>query len=313
MGRYKLTAVFSLILFASVSVFSFVTFPKAFLTSDKNDIVTGEKVKVRIEILIPSFAELVQNEDDIIIDGWDILDLSFKKDVVQNDRYILDMIITTFDVGVKEIPQIGFSYTNKDDSDNGEKFFFFSNSVPVTVKSSFNKNEFKTIRDIKYPKALSVPLIYYIAAFLFSLYVIFFSYRNVLKDKIVNVIKLNGFTPGEVALRKLNNLKIEENCSKKQLKGYYFLISNIFKQFIVKASGFHQKEKTTTELLELLNDKNNVFNIYSDEINKLFENFDNAKYSDYMLNKETFLDVYKQTKQIIERYQQYVREKEAAK
>lgn len=313
MSRYKLISIFFILFFSSVNVFSFVTFPKAVLVSDKSDIITGEKVKVKIEILIPSFARLLQNEDDIIIDGWDILDLSFKKDVIQNDRYIIDMDITTFDVGVTEIPQIGFYYTNKDDSDNEEKFVFFSNSIPVNVKSLFKKNEFKTIRDIKYPRALSVPLIYYIIAFLFLIYVIFFSYRNVLREKILNVIKMNGFTPGEVALRKLNNMEIKEDCSKKHLKEYYFLTSNIFKQFIIKASNFHRKEITTTELLELLRDKTNFFNGYFDEIDLLFKSYDNAKYSDNMLNKETFLNVFRQTKQIVESYQQHIHEKEETK
>ena len=149
MNKYKLIFSFFIVLFSVINVFSFVTFPKAVLTADKNNIITGDKVKVRVEIFIPSFAMLLQDEGDILIDGWDIVDLSFKKDVIENDKYILDMDITTFDTSIKEIPQISFSYINKDDYNDGEKFFFFSNSIPVKVSSTFNSDELKSIKDKK--------------------------------------------------------------------------------------------------------------------------------------------------------------------
>lgn len=304
MNKYKLIFSFFIVFFSVVNVFSFVTFPKAVLTADKNNIITGDKVKIRVEILIPSFVLLLQDEGDILIDGWDIVDLSFKKDVIENDKYILDMDITTFDTSIKEIPQISFSYINKDDYNDGEKFFFFSNSIPVSVNSTFNSDEFKSIRDIKYPKTLSITWIYYIIAIVFFVYVIFFAYRTVLYDKILNIINLNSFTPDEIAIRKLNNLNIDENCSKKQIKEYYFLVSNIFKKFIINTSHFKKHEMTTTELLLLLQDKNNVFNQSFSEIYYLFESYDKAKYSDYMLNMETFLDIFKRTKKTVEKYHQ---------
>lgn len=304
MNKYKLIFSFFIVFSSVINVFSFVTFPKAVLTADKNNIITGDKVKVRVEILIPSFVLLLQDEGDILIDGWDIVDLSFKKDVIENDKYILDMEITTFDTSIKEIPQISFSYINKDDYNDGEKFFFFSNSIPVRVSSTFNSDEFKSIRDIKYPKTLSITWIYYIIAIVFFVYVIFFAYRTVLYDKILNIINLNSFTPDEIAIRKLNNLNIDENCSKKQIKEYYFVVSNIFKKFIISTSHFKKHEMTTTELLLLLQDKNNVFNQSFSEVYYLFESYDKAKYSDYMLNMETFLDIFKRTKKTVEKYHQ---------
>lgn len=304
MNKYKLIFSFFIVFSSVINVFSFVTFPKAVLTADKNNIITGDKVKVRVEILIPSFVLLLQDEGDILIDGWDIVDLSFKKDVIENDKYILDMEITTFDTSIKEIPQISFSYINKDDYNDGEKFFFFSNSIPVRVSSTFNSDEFKSIRDIKYPKTLSITWIYYIIAIVFFVYVIFFAYRTVLYDKILNIINLNSFTPDEIAIRKLNNLNIDENCSKKQIKEYYFVVSNIFKKFIITTSHFKKHEMTTTELLLLLQDKNNVFNQSFSEVYYLFESYDKAKYSDYMLNMETFLDIFKRTKKTVEKYHQ---------
>jgi hypothetical protein len=177
------------------------------------------------------------------------------------------------------------------------------------VKSTFNSDELKSIKDIKYPKTLSITFIYYIIAIVFLVYVIFFTYRTVLYDKILNIINLNSFTPDEIAIRKLNNLNIDESCSKKQIKEYYFLVSNIFKKFIVNASHFKKKEITTTELLLSLQDKNNIFNQYFSEIYYLFESYDKAKYSDYMLNMETFLDVFKRTKKTVEKYHQSVSDK----
>lgn len=297
----KLLIIF-LTVFLGIKAFAFINFPKAVLTVDKTDITVGDSVSAEVKISVPSFVKLLQTEDDFSVDGWDVQSFSFKQNMTTEGEYILNMKITTFDSKIREIPQIKFSYVNADETngDFPDKFYFFSNSMPVNVKSMFQNEAFETIRDVKQIKILSIPLAYYVMAVFFILFAVII-YKDVLSVKILKETNVDTFTPKETAVRKLNVLFDDKNFSDEKIGEYYCRLSDILKDFIVKSLNLTKSEMTTTELLALIKDENNLFNKDYNEISYLFKTYDNLKYSNCGFDKANFFENFKRTKELVEK------------
>ncbi|MCR4662357.1 MAG: hypothetical protein K5622_00525, partial [Endomicrobiaceae bacterium] len=143
----------------------------------ENDVINvGDTVKATVEITIPPFAKLLQTEDDIFIEGWEIQDFHFEQD--DDCKFILNLEITTFNSKQNSVPKIKLSYVNKEDFLNDsffcDKFYFFSNSVPIKVNSILPKYQREEIFDIKNIKKMNIPLIFHISCFIFVLFILFF-------------------------------------------------------------------------------------------------------------------------------------------
>jgi hypothetical protein len=144
MKLLRFSLILSLFLFFSfLNVTAFTTFPKATLKIDKNEIFVGDMINAEVDISVPPFALLLQSEDDFVIEGWDIYDFSFEQDIADEEKYKLKIVLTAYDSKIKEIPKIRLSYINKTDADKDsnirEKFYFFTDSMPVVIHSVLNK------------------------------------------------------------------------------------------------------------------------------------------------------------------------------
>lgn len=287
------------------NLFAFVTFPSAELTADKTEIAIGQSIQVRIELFVPDFVNLLRTEEDILIQGWDIQELSFKKDIATEGKYIVNLKITTFDSRIREIPPVRFSYINKDEVNdfNPKIFYFFSNSVLVNIKSMFETDGFSDIRDIKQSKKMNITPLYYCIAVFYGIFVIFFIYRHIVITKISKLVKPQySFTHKEKAVKNLNKLYMKYIMAYSEIKEYYFELSNILNHFVSDTLEV-KKEITTTELLDLINNDGNIFNKYSHEIYLLFEKYDKVKYTaNANSSNDEFLESFKQTREIIEKF-----------
>lgn len=304
MNKYKIIFVISFVFLIFVYSYAFVTFPSAELTADKTEITIGQSINVRIELFVPDFVNLLQTEENILIQGWDIQELSFKKDITTEGKYTVNLKITTFDSRIKEIPSVRFSYINKDEMNDFDPkiFCFFSNSCLVSVKNVFDINDLSDIRDIKQSKKMDIRFLYYLIAVFYGLFVIFFVYRHIVITKISKLIKPEySFTHKERAVKNLNKLYMKYMISYGGIKEYYYELSNILNHFISDTLEV-KKEINTTELLDLIKNDPNMFNKYFNEISLLFEKYDKVKYTGNLsLNNDDFLEDFKKTREMIEK------------
>ena len=300
--KFSLT-LFIFLFLSYLSVFAFTTFPKATLKVDKKEISVGDMVNAEIDIFVPSFALLLQSENDFFIEGWDIYDFYFVEDILDKEKYKLKLILTTYDSKLKEIPKIKLSYINKVDSEKDisacEKFYFFTNSVPIVIDSILDKYDNDSIFDIKKTRKMTIPVMFYMVCIVFVLFVIFVLYKNIIFVKMQKYVKVN-FSPVEKAIRQLNNIHVI-NIDISKIDSYYCKLSIILKSFILELLDKKNIEFTSAEMINMISLKNNIFYDYHSEISALFKIYDDAKYSVNSLNRDKFIDVYTQTKNIIEK------------
>ena len=305
MNKYKIIFILSFVFLVCGYLYAFVTFPRAELTADKKEITIGQSIQVKIELFVPDFINLLQTEEDIMMQGWDIQELSFKKDITTEGKYTVNLKITTFDSRIKEIPAVRFSYINKYEMNdfNPKRFYFFSNSVLVNIKNIFEAGDFSDIRDIKQSKKMNIRILYYFIALFYGLFVIFFVYRHIVITKILKLTKpVYFFAHKEKAVKNLNKLHMKYIIADTEIKEYYYELSNILNHFIADTLEV-KKEITTTELMNLIKNEGNTFNKYFYEISFLFEKYDKVKYTENLsLNNEDFLEAFKQTREIIEKF-----------
>lgn len=306
LNKYKIIILLSFLFLSAEGVFAFVTFPEAVLTSDKTEITTGESIQADIELFVPDFVNLLQTEDDVSIPGWDIQELIIRKDLTEEGKYKVKLKITTFDGRIKEIPPVRFSYVNKDDAAGIERkvFYFFSNSLPVSVKNIFKDSDFSEIRDIKQAKKMNIPSVYYYVALLYGLFIIFFIYRNVIIYKTEKYIKIRySFSNREKAVKNMNKLYMKYLAADAPIREYYFELSGILNNFISDSLEIG-KEVPDGELLNLIKNENNKFNKYADEILPLFEKYDSIKYTGKTdSDGREFFENFIRTRDLIEKIQ----------
>lgn len=281
-------------------IYAFV-FPTAKVVLNENNVSLGEVIPVTFEITVPSFVKFIQDENRFEIDGWEIKNVSYKRDYREKGKYIINADIVTYDPDIKQIPAVKFFYTNKD-FNYYEEFSFFSEPLAVNVTNLFPNDSFESIRDVKNPKEIAISKMVYFFIFLFFVFVLFFVYKTLFVNKIDKRIQINGFSNKEIAIRKINKLLQDENFSSKDIKNYYFCLSDIFKEFILNMQNINNVEMTTQEIVELLKKEESCFFKYNEEIEKIFKDYDFVKYSGTNINNKDFVEIFAHTKNIIERY-----------
>ena len=287
----------------TVNVFAYITYPTAVSSLDKEVIDVGDIVKVTVEINIPQFAALLQTEEDIFVEEWEILDFYFKQDILDENKFILTLYITTFNSKLDSVPKIKLSYVNKedllDDSFFCDKFYFFSNSVPIKINSILSNYERDEIFDIKNIKEMDIPILFYILCLIFVLFIFFVVYRDII---IIKIRKSNNFnfSPRENAIRKINSIYINKQIQISDISDNYYLMSRTLKIFILEELGIKNKEMTTTDVLTILSEETNLFHKNYQEIVSLFKIYDSTKYSVGVLSLKDFFDVFNKTKKMIE-------------
>ena len=300
--KVKIILLFLFVVLNTVGVFAYVTYPKAVLNVDTNVIDVGDIVKATVEITIPPFAKLLQTEDDVSIEGWEIHDFYFKQDILDECKFVLTLSITTFNAKLDSIPKIKLSYVNKedllDDSFFCDKFYFFSNSVPMKINSIMSNYQREEIFDIKKIKKMNIPIVFYVLCILFVFFVFFIIYREILILKIRRNNKFK-FSPREKAIRKLNSI-CRNDKQLLDMNNNYYLMSRALKVFISDILGIKNKEMTTMELMDILSKETNPFHKAYPDILNLFKIYDNVKYSVEILSLKDFFDVFNRTKQMIE-------------
>ena len=292
------------IFFYGVCAFAYVTYPKAVLSVDSDTLNVGDSIKATVEITIPPFAKLLQTEEDVSIEGWDILDFHFKQDILDESKFVLDLVITTFNSKLDSVSKVKLSYINKDDLLNDtffcDKFYFYSNAVPVKVNSIVSDHQRKEMFDIKSVKEMNIPVLFYVFCFLFVLFVLFVVYKELLITKVKEIDDF-CFSPREIAIRELNRICLnEKQIQSININNSYVLMSRVLKFFILDELNIKNKEMTTSEILELLSDETSIFHKNYYDILSLFKIYDNAKYSVETLNLRMFFDLFNKTKHMIE-------------
>jgi uncharacterized protein YacL (UPF0231 family) len=295
----KIIIVFTLIIVSFCDLYALV-FPTAKTIMENNNINLGEIVKVKFEVTIPVFLDFLQDENRIKIDGWEIKDISFKRDFRVKGKYIVVADIVTYDSSVKQIPDVKFLCVNKDF--DYEEIPFFSNAVAVNVNNIFSDDNTNNIRDIKSPKNLKIYKFIYLFISLFVLFVIVIIYRNLFLVKFNKVTRLlNSFSNKEIVIRELNRLLKNKELSQNDIRSYYFTISFMFRDFVLKSQNINI-QMTIEEIIDILQKKDNLFFEHKEEIEELFKNYDYIKYSGKEVSYNDFIDILANTKNIIEKY-----------
>lgn len=296
----KILVVLTILSFVLCDIYAFV-FPTAKVVLNENIVTLGDTVKVKFEIEVPYFVKFIQDEERIDIEGWEIKNVSFKKDYRTKGKYIVETDIVTYDSSIKQIPSVKFFYINKD-FDYYEEFSFSSSPIDINIDNTFANDDFNSIRDIKNPKKLTISKFVYLFICLFVLFVVFVIYGRLFFNKFNKRIIVDSFNSKEIAIREINKLLQNEDFSSKNIKNYYFILSDIFKKFILSMQNINNIEMTTEEVVCLLKREESCFLKYVDEIEKLLKDYDYVKYSGKNINSKEFIDIFAHTKNIIERY-----------
>ncbi|HET9055881.1 MAG TPA: BatD family protein [Chitinophagaceae bacterium] len=262
--------------------------PKPNATTDKSEILIGEQFQLR---LTASFSIQKFNTNAFIIPDsikhFEIIDRGSIDSVVSNGVKNLSqtIILTSFDSGTWALPPIAL-LTKKIPA----KKSVFSDSIKIKV--GYDSTKLTQINDIKpiIDTEVNTTWMYWTLGFvtLFSLVGLYFLLRKTKFKKVkkpASEIPGIQLTPYDEAITFLARLKQRNVANREDAKLLYSDLTNIFKQYLLKANKVNTFKDTSSEVLLKLDEEF----ITPNELSALTETFnlcDMVKFATYFPGKE---------------------------
>ena len=233
---------------------------------DKDSIKIGEPINVQLNTVTDSNLRWPVFNDSI----GDFEIISSKIDCVQNKEYWLitqNYNITSWDSGTIIFPEISFLY---------EK----STEKAIYVKGVQLAEDAELI-DIKEPLNAAISfseILPYLLIFIFILLVVFLIRKYLAKktNQIIEPkIELITVMPHEIALKKLEELKLKKLWENGKVKEFYSELSDILRVFIENELKTPAMEIPTRDIIERLNS----LRVSTTELKTILELSDLAKYA----------------------------------
>ncbi len=237
---------------------------EAFAKLDTNSIMIGDQVGLELGIKLPSgFTTLWPAISDTITENIELISRSGIDTVFDEDQMILSqqLTITSFDSGYFEMPSFSFLFGKEGDSltfsSESQNLFLQVYTPEVDTSQAFKVikapySEPYTFMEI-FPWVLGGLIIIALIAF-----GIWFIIRRK-KNKPVFASKPKPLRPPqEVALEKLETLRLEKVWQQGNLKKYHSQLTNIVREYLDRRFNFDAPEMTSGEIInELRNHKVN--------------------------------------------------------
>ena len=236
---------------------SFAQSPVLKTTVDKNDILIGQQINLKVATSMP---------DNTYRLGWFTVPDSFGNFVPVirekidstysngNLNFSQQIIITSFDSGRQVIPPLPLSVSTLD---GDSSFTVFTDSIPINVTyspadSTLPFHDIKNIIEVKKEFQWWIWALIGAGAILLIVLIIYFIKKS--KKKKDTGIFESKVSPYEEAMQLLDELQKENLIEKNEFKEYHVRLSDIFKRYLSRKTNINQMYLTTDELLIELNE-----------------------------------------------------------
>ena len=250
---------------------------------DEPDLLIGEQTVLHLTITTDN-GKLVYCSIpyDTIMAGIEVLTIS-KPDstVIDNNRLMIrqDILITSFDENLYLLPQ----FIVIDDSDT-----IYSNQVALKVSTvevnAEAPDDFFDIKEIwKPPFVLAdyYPLVFGILFILFMICVIGYVVQRLRNKKSTLPVVLKEelkIPPHELAIRELNEIKLQKLWQQGRNKEYYTQITDTLRRYIYRRFGINAMEMTSYEILNIITRENDARSVY-DTLKQILQLADLVKFA----------------------------------
>lgn len=255
---------------------------------DKNGILIGEQVRLKVVAVIPHqdfFVKWIEIPDTL--QHFELVEKSKIDSTFNNQKLTgLSQVITftSFDSGKWTIPSfnIDFNPSNGDSAYN-----LYTDTFPVTV--SYQTDSTASVRDIKAIRQVKeeTPLWYWFAiagGCLLLVSVDIWLYYYLKKRKKIRPVQ-QPISPYRLAMQEMDKLKKLNLSDASVLKQYHTRLSEIFKGYLSSVYGSYFTSSTTGEILILLN-KKGLDKTFTLNIAEILHRSDAAKFAKYLPSAE---------------------------
>jgi hypothetical protein len=276
------------IVFFCCSFFLLQAQPTLKTTIDKDHILIGEQIQLKVQAIFPQedfFVKWISIPDSL--DHFEVVNRS-KIDSLYHKRKLTGLeqtfTITSFDSGKWVFPSFNVSLNPaKDDT----TFNLLSDSFLVTI--SFKSDTTDAIRDIKPIREAQdeIPLWYWIAgaiALLLLILLCVWLYRRFKKKKKLSPSR-SSKTAYEQAMNELDKLKNVDLSTPSQIKLYHSGLAEVFRQYLSNKTDNDLSSMTTADILILLN-KNDIDKDQLSKVAAALRLSNAVKFAKYLPGKE---------------------------
>ncbi len=208
-------------------------------TVDKNRIIIGEPIKLKLEAALPAGTPMLWFDTDSL-PHFELIDKG-NIDSSAADKYEQIVTITSFDSGLYVIPPLSLDLDGRS---------YLTDSIPITVSfSAFDPekdyHDIKDILEVEAVKKTYLKEILLAGGILMLLLLAWFLYRKYRRKKPVTQVAAPFLSPLEEALRALEALK-KEPITEKQ---FYTGMNDIIRGFVYRKTGVTTMQKTNEEFI----------------------------------------------------------------
>ncbi len=220
----------------------------------KESIVIGDRVELTVSVLVPETSKVsFPALSDSLMKGVELLKKpSFETIKLKSSKseQIMKLLITSFDSGSYQLPELKIAITNGANTDT-----VLSNPIVLVVNTLHRDKEVKDIYDIKPP--IEEPITFkevapwafgvlILAGFIYLL-IIYLKRRKL--NQPFSFIQKPVEPPHVIALRELEKIKQEKLWTLENHKYYYTRLVDILRVYIEGRYDVSAMEQTTEEIL----------------------------------------------------------------
>lgn len=226
---------------------------------DKNEILIGDQFRLKVEVggIEEGYKIMLPNIPDSI-EHFEVLNRS-KIDSIYNNSHLNSIsqtfTLTSFDSGKWVLPSF---LVNVDPLKDDTTYNFFTDSVPLTVSFSLSDttSQLKDIKPIMEADTFN-PIWYWVGAgvLLVALIVFLVWFYRYWKRNKVDVPFNSKISPYDEAMKELAGLKGYDLSAPEEIRKLHIKLGDILKRYLSRRQNSSYLNKTTSDILILLNDQ----------------------------------------------------------
>ena len=241
-----------IISFACFAQNTFAQLPEVKTSVDKNNILIGQQINLRIETTMPdntyrlNWFSMPDSIGNFVAITKNKIDSSSSNG---NLNFSQDIILTSFDSGRQVIPPLTLTASTLE---GDSTFNIYTDSIPVNVSYSPTDSiapfhDIKNIIEVKKDFPWWAWVLVGIAVVLLILWILFL--LKFFKKKKDTTIFESKLSPYDEAIQLLSDLEKENLIQSNEVKEYHSRLTDIFKRYLSRKTNTYQLHLTTDELL----------------------------------------------------------------
>lgn len=236
---------------------SFAQSPMVKTSVDKNNILIGQQLNLRVETSMPDNTyRLTWFSIPDSLDHFQIIAKNKIDSTSSNGNLNFSQVITltSFDSGRRVIPPLMLTASTLE---SDSTFNVFTDSILVNVSYSPMDSiqpfhDIKTIIEVKKEWPWWIWALLGLAIFLLILWIIFLI-KFLKRKKTTNSLFTSKLSPYDEAMQSLSELEKEQLIQNNKVKEYHVALTEIFKRYLSRKSNTNQMYLTSDEILFELN------------------------------------------------------------